>query len=149
MVWRAEYAPLSSLGWTLPSVQRTFDKFDGKLSDPLLNTGGICFCVRVAVRAPCACDRLEGSGDFREGCVCVVRWGGWRRKIETAGCFGHELGHADRVQVKVVKQSAFVLNGSDGKFKPLCDKSSHNFQRRVCIQLNWNFVRLPHLAGLF
>ena len=136
MIWRGEYAPVSCLGWTIAPGQSAFDEFDGKLSDPFVNAGGMCFCVRVAVRALRARSGLQGLGDFREGCVCVVSRGRWRWKIEAAGCFGHELGHADRVQVKVVKQSAFVLNGSDGEFKPLCHKSSHNFEWGVSLRLD-------------
>src|SRR5215217_6714829 len=131
MIRWSEYAPVSWLGWTIPAGQGAFDEFDGEFSDPLVNAGGKSFCVRFAVRASRARGGFHSARDFREGRVCVVRRGWWRRDIEAACCFGHELGDADRVQVKVVKKPAFVLNGSDRKFKPLCDKTSHNFQRRV------------------
>src|SRR5689334_13417517 len=131
MIWQSEYAPVSYFRRVLPTRQSAFDEFNGELSDPLVNAVGLCFRFRFAVRASCARGGLERFTDFRERRVCVVCRGRWRWKIEVAGCFGHELGHADGVQVKVVKQPAFVFNRSDGKFEPLCYKSSNNFQRSV------------------
>ena len=51
MVWWCEYAPVSCLGRTISPRQSAFDEFDGKLSDPLINAGGLCFFIRVAGRA--------------------------------------------------------------------------------------------------
>src|SRR5262245_31754455 len=103
MVWRGEYAPVSCFGRTLSPGQSAFDELDGKLSNPLVNAGGIGFCVRFVARAPRARGGLKCFGDFREGRVCVVCRGWWRWKTKAARRFGHELGHADRVQVKIVK----------------------------------------------
>ena len=47
---------------------------------------------------------------------------------------------ADRVQVKIVKHSAFVFNGRKREFQPLCDQTSHNFEWRVSLRLNGNVV---------
>src|ERR1051325_6319501 len=74
MVRGSEYAPVSCLGRTFPPGQSTFDEFDRKLSDPLVDASGIC--VRVAVCALRA-RGLQGSGHFREGGVCVVSRGRW------------------------------------------------------------------------
>src|SRR5262249_6112256 len=112
-----------------------------KLSDPIVNTGGRCRSVRVAVSV-CARGGLESFGDFGERRVRKVGWRGWRWKREAASCFSHKLGHADRVQVQVVEQPAFVINRFNGEFKPLSHKSSHYFQWRVCRQLDQNFVGL-------
>ena len=65
MVWWSKYAPVSYLGWTLSAGQSAFDEFDGKLFDPLINAGGLCFRDRFAVRAPRARGSLQRSGDFR------------------------------------------------------------------------------------
>ena len=51
VVWRSEYGPFPGFGWTIPPGQSAFDEFDGKLPDPLVNTSGLCFFVRVAGRA--------------------------------------------------------------------------------------------------
>ena len=121
-------ASLPASDGTLPPGQSAFDEFNGKLPDPLINAGG-CASSSASLVAPRARSGLQGLGDFREGRVRVVSRGRGRWKIEAAGGFGHELGDGNRVQVKVVKQPAFVLNGSDGEFKPLCHKSSNDFQR--------------------
>src|ERR1051325_2523278 len=101
----------------------------------------MCFCVRTAVCTPRS---LQSCGDFSKGRIRVVSRSRWRWNSEAASRFRYELGHVDRVQVKVVKQPAFVLNSSDGEFKPLCEKLSQNFQWRVRLQINLTRI---HRAG--
>src|SRR5690349_23997037 len=101
--WR-EYAPLCDPRRAFTVWQRAFDECDRKLSDPLVDAGGICF--RAAVRITGASRSFEGISNFRERRVGVVCRGSRRWKLEAAGGFGDELGHADRVQMKVVEQSA-------------------------------------------
>ena len=60
VVWRREHAPVAGLGWTIPPRQSAFDEFDGKLSDPLINAGRMCFFIRVAV-APCVCAAVSSA----------------------------------------------------------------------------------------
>ena len=57
-----------------------------------------------------------------------------------ASRFGDELGDRDRIQVKIIKQPAFVLDGSDRKFKSLCYELSNDFQRRVSMRLDTHRV---------
>ncbi len=55
------------LGWTIPPRQSAFDEFDGKLSDPLINAGGLCFFVRVAGRALRRAQRPPAPWRFQRG----------------------------------------------------------------------------------
>ena len=67
MIWRGEYAPVSCLGWTLSAGQGAFDEFDGKLSDPLVNAGRMCFCVRVRRPRPACAQRPPWPWRFPRG----------------------------------------------------------------------------------
>ncbi len=156
MVRRGKYAPVSGLDRSRPPRSRAFDKFNGKFPDPLINSGRICFSICVAGRTTRPRSRLQRLGDFRERCVGVVRRGCRRWKIEATRRFGYELGDGDRVQVKVVKQPAFVLNSTNREFKPFCYKSPEDFQRsgryEVRLRPDWkpaqDLVRRVPFAGL-
>jgi hypothetical protein len=78
-----------------------------------------------------------------------VSRGGWRWKIEAARSFGDELGHSDRIQVKVVEQPAFVVNSCDWEFKPIGHELSNDFQGRVSLRLVFNLAGRTYFAWLF